>query len=502
MRIKLVLFVVVLFFVGCSDSPQIVGEIDEVPAIFPDYVDVTIPENIAPLHFKLEYSENIPTCLFLTFENESVMVRGKKGVFQIPASPWKALLKKAKGQSIRVTVCLKREGKWLSFKTFNWHVAPDPVDPYIAYRLIAPGYSLWSDMGIYQRNIENEKQYTIIENKMTGNNCINCHSFCNQDPDKMLFHGRKTYPGTYLLHNGTIEKLNTKTDRTISALVYPSWHSSGNYVAFSVNDTKQAFHMNDPNRIEVFDEASDVVVYDVEKHEIVTTPALFSTECFETYPTFSPDGRTLYFCTADTQDVLEDFKKVRYSLCAISFDPDKRTFGESVDTLYNAKEQGGSVALPRVSPDGKFLLYTLSGYGNFFIWHQDADLYLLNLKTKTHEPLTEVNSEGPDSYHSWSSNSRWIVFGSRRIDGLYTRPYLAYIDANGKARKAFVLPQKNPDFYKHFMKSYNIPEFVKGKITLPAHRIVEVAKQEKGIDIRFADEKAFPLAKPAESIAH
>jgi len=177
-------------------------------------------------------------------------------------------------------------------------VAPEPIDPYIVYRLIEPGYELWNKMGIYQRELATYSESAIYENKMTDNNCVNCHSFCMQNPEKMLFHMRATYPGTMIVDGGKIEKLNTKTPETISPLVYPSWHPSGKYVAFSVNKTQQSFHSNNRNRIEVYDLESDVVVYDVEKHEIVTSSRLSGREAFETFPTFSPDGKSLYYCSA------------------------------------------------------------------------------------------------------------------------------------------------------------------------------------------------------------
>ena len=126
---------------------------------------------------------------------------------------------------------------------------------------------------------------------MSGNNCVNCHSFCMQDPNKMLFHMRETFPGTILVDGDKIEKLNTKTKETISPLVYPSWHPSGKYVAFSVNTTKQAFHLNDRNRVEVYDEASDVVVYDVEKHEIVTASNIFSKDALKHFRLSLPTER-------------------------------------------------------------------------------------------------------------------------------------------------------------------------------------------------------------------
>jgi len=495
------LLVLLFILTGCSESVQITQKSDQLPSIFPDYIDVTIPPNIAPLNFKLP-EENKDTYLFLETEAYAVEIKGKKGSFDIPLSKWKNLLEKAKGKVIKVTVCIKSENEWMSYAPFSWHVADEPIDPYIAYRLIPPGYTLWNDMGIYQRNLATFEETAIIENKMTGGNCMNCHSFCMQDPNKMLFHMRQTYPGTYLIDGDKIEKLNTKTDHTISALVYPSWHPSGKYIAFTVNDTKQAFHMNDPNRIEVFDLASDVLVYDIEKHELVTTPELFSKDHYETFPTFSPDGKTLYFCTADMQNMPNDFKQVKYSLCSISFNPDNRTFGTNIDTLFNGITADKSVSLPRVSPDGKYLLYTLSSYGNFSIWHKDADLYMINLENGENYPLETVNSEDAESYHSWSSNSRWIVFSSRRIDGLYTRPYLAYVDEKGQARKAFLLPHKDTGFYHRFMKSYNIPEFIKGKVDYTGHSIVDAAKNQKGIDIKFSGGNQYPTTTPIENMAH
>ena len=123
--------------------------------------------------------------------------------------------------------------------------------------------------------------------------------------------------------------------------------------------------------------------------------------------------------------------------------------------------------------------------GTFPIWHNDADLYLYDIESKSIRPMTEINSPIPDSYHSWSSNSRWVVFSSKRQDGMYTRPYLAYIDERGIASKCFMLPQQNPGFYKDFMQAYNIPEFVKGKIPDRMRQIKNTALEDEGIDVRF-----------------
>ncbi|MDR3260945.1 MAG: hypothetical protein LBT78_03830 [Tannerella sp.] len=476
--------------VSCSDRQPVGRTLDREPPVFPDYTNVTIPYNIAPLHFKLT-----DTCdyeqAYATFETEGKSVKVKEGKkqFAISRPAWKKLMDGTAGKTIRVTVSVKIDGEWVSYAPFRLSVAAEPVDAYVAYRLIEPGYEIWNEMGIYQRHLEDYEESAIMTNRRTNFNCMNCHSFCMQNPDRMLFHMREVFACTILIDGDRVEKLNTKTEQTLSALVYPSWHPSGKYVAFSVNNTKQMFHTSDRNRIEVFDLASDVVVYDVEKHEIVTTPALFSQTAFETFPTFSPDGKTLFFCSSDTFRIPEEYAEVKYSLCSISFDPERRRFGSNVDTLYRAGAKQKSVSFPRVSPDGKFLMFTLAAYGNFSIWHKDADLYMLDLEKKKIAPLDSLNSKEVESYHSWSSNSRWVIFSSRRMDGLYTRPYLAHIDAAGVASKPFLLPQDDVDFYHRFMKSYNIPEFITGKVRQRGFAVSQKAMNEPGIDVTFAGNK-------------
>lgn len=77
-----------------------------------------------------------------------------------------------------------------------------------------------------------------------------------------------------------------------------------------------------------------------------------------------------------------------------------------------------------------------------------------------------VNSDRSDSWHCWSSNSRWIAFASKRRDGLFARVYFSYIDANGKGRKPFLLPQKNPRFYDSFLDNFNVPELIAAPISI------------------------------------
>lgn len=471
-------------FVSCKTDVQISSYSEETSPLVEEYADMVIPYNIAPLNFFVTANDGYEALVF-SFEGMRLSAICKEGAVIPELNGWKTMLGKAKGNTIKVEHCIKSQKEWRAYKPFVIHVAQEGIDPYLVYRLIPPGYEMWNEMGIYQRNLENFDESVIVANKESGYNCMNCHSFCMQNPEKMMFHSRAVNAGTILLDDGKLTKLDTKTDKTISSFTYPHWHPNGKFIAYSVNTIKQNFHVNSPNRTEVMDMASDVVIYDIEKNEVITSPLLFDKNAFETFPAFSPDGKTLYFCSAEAKNPIpDDFDEIKYHLCSISFNPSNRTFGTVVDTLFQADEMGKSVSFPRVSPDGNRLLVTLSDYGNFSIWHQEADLWMIDLKNKRLECMDIWNSESVESYHSWSSNSRWVVFSSRRMDGLYTRPYIAYMGQDNRIGKPFVLPQKTGSFYSLFMNSYNIPEMVKSKIEVSRRDLLDKLFDSKPLKVR------------------
>lgn len=474
-----------LMIVSCTNIEEYGHQVKR-GHIYPDYAATTLPCNISPISFFIGGSNDCRMKAVLTTSDKSLIIRANNGQVNIKESDWRDLLQYT--DSIVVTI----EDEMANIvNSFPIYISSDSIDPYMAYRLIEPGYEVWNQMGIYQRNLETFDESAIITNIQTDNGCMNCHSFCQRNPDKMLLHMRKNCSGTYILKNGSIEKLNTKTPQTISDLVYPSWHPNGRYVAFSTNITKQMFHTSDKNRIEVFDTESDVVVYDTETHQIVSCPQLKSKAAYETFPTFSADGKRLYFCTADSVTMPQEYEKIKYSLCSMSFDESKCTFGINVDTIVSVRRYDKSVSFPRISPNGRWLLISMSDYGNFSIWHKESDLYIIDLnnENKVAVNMATINSDDVDSYHSWSSNSRWVLFSSRRLDGLYTRPFIAHIDETGKASKPFVVPQADAFYYDRLMKSYNIPELISGKVEVNGYELSKVAHNESGYNLIYLEPK-------------
>ena len=473
---------------ACSTAVENAKQEATMPQIYPDYVGVTVPVNIAPLCFNMaDESAQYIDAVVIDSHGNRLHAQGEESV-DFDIDDWHALLEKNGGDSLSVTVSAKYEDGWHTYSAFSIYVSPDSIDYGLCYRLIAPGYEVWSKMGIYERDLSSFDERALIENTQFEG-CVNCHSFNRGNPADMSLHIRGPHGATLISHNGSpITAYNTKTDQTLGFCVYPYWHPSGKYIAYSTNSTSQLFHSADSNRIEVFDTASDLQVYDVEKNELLITHILKQDSIYETYPVFSADGRSLYFCAA--QAIPEGSYKldsIRYNLCRIDFNPETGTFGDSIETVIDAVAQGKSVSFPRPSYDGRYICYTLSDYGQFSIWHHEADLYMLDLTTKKSTAMDNANSDDTESFHNWSTNSRWLVFSSRRDDSLFTRPYFCHVDKNGVVGKAFMLPQRNPrKFYRDRFLSFNVPDFVINPTRFDGRKASSIIVDEmrKNFDVR------------------
>ena len=481
------IIVIAALLTACSNQlPTSFSESKSLPSIYPDYIGVTIPVNITPLTFQMETASEKMAVRF-SCGNEELICSGAKA--QPDPDDWKQLVKAAQGKTIKVEVYKRNNGQWTRFKPFDIHVSSDSIDSYISYRLIAPSYVTYDDLTINQRCLENYDESVVYDNLLCteGSNgqCINCHNYQQWNPDRMQFHARQHMGGTIVAYDGQLKKVNMKTDSILSAGVYPTWHPWLKLIVYSTNLTHQTFHTVNPNKIEVFDTQSDLIAYDVERNEVTNIER--SSDELEVFPHWAPDGRTLYFCSAhfeykDTIDQGLEFmsrtEEVKYNIYKKSFDPDTRQFGPR-ELVFDAVAMDKSATLPRVSPDGRFLMFALAEYGVFHIWHRDADLWMLDL-TQGNEarPMSELNSKDVESYHSWSSNGRWVVFSTRRYDGNFTRPFFAHIDKDGHGSKPFELPQANPDYHRQFMRSYNIPEFMRGPVTIAPQTFADVLKGE------------------------
>ncbi|MBQ1455572.1 MAG: PD40 domain-containing protein [Thermoguttaceae bacterium] len=458
---------------GCSRAPAVpetAEPLNEPLSITPDYAGCLFPVNIAPPSFRINNAaEQYITVIAAANQptdppQERIVLAGRDAA--PPIGPWKRLCEKCAGGALSVTVYLRAGETWRRAEEIPLHISPDKIDPYLTYRLIEPGYDHFGTMRLAQRHLETYDEKPFFDANAAEGTCANCHAAQNRDPRNMIFHTRGNHGGTILVRNGRAEKIGTKSPDTALQAVYPSWHPTCDLIAFSTNKTFQIFHASGRDKIEVMDAVSDLLLYDVKENrftQVTDTPKLL-----ETFPSWSPDGKTLYYCAADISALPLDKEKseplwsncygsVRYALYRRGFSPETRAFTEP-EPVWDAPAEGKSVVHPRVSPDGRFLVAAVSDDGTFPIWHPESDLYLIDLATGDRRAMTEINSDQSESYHSWDSSGRWLIFVSRRDDTLYTRIYIAHIDQNGNGSKPFLLPQRRTTDDTRRMKSYNLPE--------------------------------------------
>lgn len=464
---------------ACTEKNILVDEyIEATPKIFPDYTDVMLPANISPINFKINEIGDEYVVSFGTGGRVIFRLDSYDGIIRIPEDKWKNYLQNVTDNEFFIRIFIRRGNKWFAYNDIKNFVSKDSIDSYLVYRLLYPGYELWNEMGIYQRNLSSFDEIPVLKNTSFDKQCINCHTFNKNSSEVMMFHIRGKKGGTIIRKNNAIKKVDMKPKNSSIGGAYSSLHPNGNFIAFSMNEIQQFFHRSGKKPIEVVDLESDLGVYDIEDDEMISHNSICDSMYMETFPCWSADGKEIFFCRAKSYMLGQPLDSIYYDLCKIPFNSETKTFG-SVEEIFKASEINKSVSFPRISPDGNFLLFTLSNYGNFSIWHPESDLYLLDLRSGNINELSNINSNDVESYHSWSSSGKWIVFSSKRINGQWAHPYFSHFNHDtGEFSKPFLLPQKDPLFYDNFSMTFNIPELITEPI-LNDKSLIEAINSDK-----------------------
>ena len=481
-------------FRPAAESLQPCAEAHRQAATYPDYSGIVIPPNVAPLNLKIQESGR-KFCLRLACQaGRPVEVFSSSPNVAIPLAPWRRLLEANAGGELRMDIYVKGEGGWTHFDTVRNRIAADEIDPYVVYRYLPPVYDKWDRMSLRQRDLRSFEERVLLDNQRIGGACMNCHTFLNHRTGQMLLHfrpgsGSSHGPAMILVRNGRAEKVDTRVAGKGGAAAYIAWHPSGKLLAFSRNSLAQIFHTAGVEVREVVDRDSDLGLYAVDAGQVFTVPEISRPDRLETFPTWSPDGRHLYFCSApalaDTRNLLLQYDKIQYDLVRIAYDAASGRWGQ-VETVVAAARLGKSISLPQISPDGRFLMFCGHDYGSFPIFQPSSDLYMLDLSLvgtpgeAAPRRLDEINSPRSDSYHTWSSNGRWVLFSSKREDGLFARLYIAHLEAGGRFGKPFVLPQQDPEFYGRCLMTYNRPELLAEPVTVSAAELARAMNSAAG----------------------
>ncbi|HPC93653.1 MAG TPA: hypothetical protein PLU87_01825 [Sedimentisphaerales bacterium] len=479
-------------------TPQSSREVAAEPNLSPDYAGTVIPANIAPLNVQVLEEGRAYLLQVHSERGQPVTVFSRTGRMRIPVRPWRALLGANRGNDLHFDVYVQdADGQWRHFQPVINSIANEDIDGTLVFRFMKPIYSWWTDIGIYQRDLGSFRTSVVLHGRSFGHGCLNCHSFVGNDADAMSISLRSATYGshTLLARDGQVDKIGAKWG-------YTAWHPSGRLAVYSMNKVIQFFRAGALEVRDVADLDSALVCYQVESRKTFSPPELADKDRLETYPAWSPDGKFLYYCSApilwEDRDRVPPahYEDLKYDLWRIPYDVETGRWG-TAEVFLSARETGRSILLPRVSPDGRFLLFCMCRYGCFPVYQPSSDLYIMDLATRQYRKLA-INSEYSESWHSWSSNSRWIAFSSKRPGGLFTRTYLSYVDETGAAHKPFVVPQRDPAYYDSLLETYSVPELVNGPVDASRWRLAQAARAEPSIATEMPITGATPKTVPSD----
>ncbi len=487
-----------------DDSRQDIQRFDRKPVIHPDYSDLVIPPNIAPLNFVVREEGCAYRVIIHSVSGEAITINSDSPRILIPINRWHDLLDKNRGNMLVADISVKTDnGKWKTFLPVTQNISHERIDKYLVYRRINPVHNHSRQMGIYQRDLESFDESAILDNGYFKGGCVNCHSFLNNRPDNMLLDIRsdKYQNSTVVVRNDSVNKIGTK-------FTYISWHPSGKFATYSVNMVGQFFHTTGREMRDVIDYDSFLACYYFDSQTVRVQEEFARKDRLETYPAWSPDGRYLYFSSApkawdsDNTKLIPNYRSSKYDLVRISYNIETDRWGQ-LETVLSAISTGQSNVLPRVSPDGSWLVLCMCDYGAFPVYQTSSDLYIVDLRAAEKNGSYQfvkmpINSDRSESWHCWSANSRWLVFSSKRDYGDFTRSYITCIDDSGKASRPFIVPQKDPEYYDSCLDTFSVPELIIEPVEKKGEQLAKIVRGSESPAVQMPITMATPTASASQ----
>ncbi|HVC46357.1 MAG TPA: tetratricopeptide repeat protein [Terracidiphilus sp.] len=398
--------------------------------------------------------------------------------------------------TVLITGYAGRGGKELSRGETTFKTSKDPVGAPIFYRDVPllPPPPETEQRGVikplpdsvlpkikWELRYVNQKQSKVI---MTGlPTCANCHSFTRDGKtmgidvdgpanDKGLYalipiQKISTISDKYLIHWSAFSEENSQKRFGFMSQVSPD----GRYVVNSI-DVPHAHGVRVLDRLyngfysfygfgQVFYPTRGVLAwYDTKTKKLAPLPGADDPDYVQTSAFWSPDGKYLVYSRAAARDPYpEGFKvskyaddpnetQIQYDLYRIPFNNGK---GGKPERIIGASENGMSNNFPKVSPDGKWIVYVECKNG--LLMRPDSKLYIVPFNGGVARPLAS-NLPVMNSWHTWAPNGHWLAFSSKS-PSFYTHLYLTHIDDQGNASPAIVVEDATAS-----NRAVNIPEFL------------------------------------------
>ncbi|MDZ7371370.1 MAG: tetratricopeptide repeat protein [candidate division KSB1 bacterium] len=242
----------------------------------------------------------------------------------------------------------------------------------------------------------------------------------------------------------------------------------GRYVASTVKDRSIFVPKDDLHYSQLFFPIKGIIViYDRVEKRFFSLPGADDPTYVQSNPNWSPDGRWIYFARSRAYsserleqstevvmptEVAEEFisgrKEFKFDIYRVPFNNGR---GGVAEPVRGASNNGKSNYFPRISPDGKRLVFCQAN--NFMLLQPDSKLMMIPVEGGEPQPLS-CNTDSMNSWHSWSPNGKWLAFASK-VRSAYTDILLTHIDEEGQASPPVLLDHLAAEGY-----AANIPEFV------------------------------------------
>ncbi len=273
------LYIIIMMLLGlllgwtaCAPIPHDTVPAEEPLVIYPDYQDITVPCNIAPLNFMIRGDYDAIYCTVRNSSGQEEIIltdRGRGVTFEDIG--WKELLRRHLGGILQITVIARRTegGQWIRYPDFGWHISRDEIDGYVTYRLIEPGYEVWDNVSIEERCVETFDTRYLADGPNLKNRCMNCHTHGGDQGQYSFLYIRGEGGGTILNRDGRLRKVTLRGPKMSGGTVYGGWHPSG--------PLRRRFRP---------------------RHDTPMSPCDQYATRAGALPAFSADGRWTCFCTA------------------------------------------------------------------------------------------------------------------------------------------------------------------------------------------------------------
>jgi len=399
---------------------------------------------------------------------------------------WARILSTGKGKAIQIRIEGVGRGPFahtVSAASIGIGISTDLVEAPIFYRAVTLPFSF------ARQNLKSIRWHlgyisdyrpaqTVLQNNPI---CANCHSFSADGKTLAMDVDARGDKGAYVIapfesrihitQDNIITWSNFQNKPTYGLLSQIS--PDGRYIISTLRDSEVFIDRDNLEYSQLFFPLKGIlVVYDRKTKKMRPLPGADDTMMVQSNPCWSPDGKTIYFVR--TWAIHEKESGVRYSSQRSSdslfnamiakFTSGQKEFKFDIYTipfnegnggkavpLKGASNNGMSNFFPRVSPDGKWLVFTQAR--NFMLLQRDSRLWIMPASGGVPRKL-DCNFENMNSWHSWSPNSKWLVFSSKQ-NGPYTQLYLTHIGPDGRDS-----PPVRLDHLSFADRAANIPEFV------------------------------------------